>query len=321
MVALPPHGQCAATAQAIDAAWEAIEAKNERRGYIGASSLGKPCERAIWYEFRWAHPQERFDGRMLRLFNTGHEAEDRVIKWLRMAGVEVSDFDPSTSMQQWGFTDLDGHFCGHADGILTGVLEAPKTRHLFECKSHNLKSFDQLAKCGVAVSKPEHVDQMQIYMGYLGVSRGFYFAWCKNDDRIYTERIKFDVAHFSTLKAKAERVKRSDVIPLRISDNPDYYLCKSFNCPAYAICHGDKLPDRTCRTCIHSTPSSGGEWRCEQHNSTLSRDDQINGCGLHLFLPSIVNGEQIDFNEKNKTITYLMPSGAEWVDGSERAAL
>ena len=75
---------------AIDAAVRK-DHQEKRRGHIGASALGNPCPRQVWYGFRWAY-QEKHLGRMLRLFDRGHKEEDRFNRWLRMAGVEVRDY-------------------------------------------------------------------------------------------------------------------------------------------------------------------------------------------------------------------------------------
>ena len=37
--------------------------------HLGASIIGKDCERALWYDFRWV-TRWAFTGRMLRLFDT-----------------------------------------------------------------------------------------------------------------------------------------------------------------------------------------------------------------------------------------------------------
>ena len=149
--------------QTVEAIYAAYVAKRDEkeRNYLGASIIGDPCARKLFYSFRWVSPPERFDGRMLRLFETGHREEARMIADLRMSGVEVWDVDENG--EQFGFSDHGGHFRGHMDGVLMGVKEAPKTPHLFEAKTHNLKSFKKLLSEGVA-SKPLHVAQMQIYM-------------------------------------------------------------------------------------------------------------------------------------------------------------
>lgn len=306
------------TLEAIDAAVVSAEAPRPQRRLSGGQ-IGRACERSIWYQFRWAVPPETFDGRKLRLFETGHVEEARMVAWLRLAGVDVQDHDEATG-EQIEFTTLDGHFVGKLDGIATGILEAPKTPHLLECKTHSVKSFTELTRKGVAVAKPEHLAQMQTYMHMAGLTRAFYLAKCKDTDELWSERIEYDPVHAATLMARAQRVRDASVPPDRISDNPDYYICKSFKCPAYDVCHQGEFALRNCRTCLHSTPVADGGWHCARHDRELATDDQLLGCPHHLYLPGLVPGVPDDADDVAETVTYVLPSGRVWVDGEGRAA-
>jgi hypothetical protein len=303
------------TIEAIDAHYAAKE-KREQYRYLRGSEIGKPCERSIWYSFRWTDEPEQFDGRKLRLFQTGHIAEAALIDNLRSAGVTVAATDPLNGMQ-WRVTALEGHFRGHLDGILVGLIEAPKTEHLLEVKTHNTKSFTELKKHGVNVSKPQHVVQMQAYMGLKGLTRAFYLAKCKDTDELYSERIDFDPVHFAAIMAKAERILKADEPPAKIDERPDYYLCRM--CSRHAVCHEDKPPLRNCRTCLHSMTGPTGAWHCARHQIELTAQHQEAGCPHHLYLPGLVPGEQIDADETRETVTYRMADGSEWTDGQERA--
>lgn len=64
---------------------------SEPRDHMGASKIGDACLRAIWYSFRWAY-QVKHTGRLLRLFDRGHEEEHRFARYLREAGAEVQDY-------------------------------------------------------------------------------------------------------------------------------------------------------------------------------------------------------------------------------------
>ncbi len=65
--------------------------KQEQRTHLGASEIGGKCARQAWYSFRWFGGKD-FEGRMLRLFQRGHDEEHRIIRWLRAAGCEVQDY-------------------------------------------------------------------------------------------------------------------------------------------------------------------------------------------------------------------------------------
>ncbi|GAG27102.1 unnamed protein product, partial [marine sediment metagenome] len=58
------------TVVAIYAHYKEVGDAEPVRGYLGASIIGHPCERYLWYVFRQCCKPE-FDGRMHRLFETG----------------------------------------------------------------------------------------------------------------------------------------------------------------------------------------------------------------------------------------------------------
>ena len=82
MAALPERPSL--TRDAICAAYEAARDDGFRL-HLGASQIGKSCERALWYDFRWATPA-RFPGRILRLFETGQLEVARLVRILRRTG-------------------------------------------------------------------------------------------------------------------------------------------------------------------------------------------------------------------------------------------
>src|SRR6185436_20097818 len=99
--------------------------KQGHRNHLGASELGEPCWRKLWYGFRWAKAQH-FDGRMLRLFNVGHSAEPRFITYLRGIGFEVREFDENG--KQFRISGANGHYGGSLDGM----CKAPSRYQLSE---------------------------------------------------------------------------------------------------------------------------------------------------------------------------------------------
>ncbi len=87
-----------------------------------------------------------------------------------------------------------------------GLLEAPKTWHVLEFKTHGTKSFADLTAKGVVLSKPQHAAQMQIYMHLTGITRALYMAVCKNTDALHIERVEADLRMAERLLDKAGRV-------------------------------------------------------------------------------------------------------------------
>lgn len=294
------------TLQAIDAAYEAERAP--RHGYrLPPSKLGEECERRLWYSFRWVSPPPSFDGRMLRLFQTGDIHEERFVEDLRKIGCEVVDRDPEDPERQIGVSFAYGHAYGYIDAEILGLPDAPATWHVAEMKSHNAKSFRAVMSKGVEQSKPEHYAQMQIYMHFRSRERGVYLAVNKDTDERHGERIEYDFAKAVRLERKAERIVQAEAPPGRINDDPAFFACRF--CDHADRCHGTTLPEVNCRTCLHITPTAGGKWLCERHNQERSREEQEAGCGDHLFNPSIVPGDQFDADGEVGRVSYAMPDG------------
>jgi hypothetical protein len=239
---------------------------------MGCSELGAPCERYLWLKFRWA-VVERIPGRILRVFRRGHREEPMILGDLRAIGCVIDDGDQQR-------VDFGCHVSGSIDAIIrSGVPEAPKKPHVAEFKTHSLKSFNDLEKHGVEKSKPRHYIQMQTYMHGTGIDRALYLAVCKDDDRIYTERVRYDRDVAEKAIARGKRLAIVDEMPPPLSADPSWYECKM--CPAHGFCHeGARDVPKSCRTCAHSTAKDDGTWRCERHNAEpIPTAYQHTGCG------------------------------------------
>ena len=294
------------TREAIFAAYEA-DAYQGFRPHLGASLIGKPCERALWYDFRWTtvaqHP-----GRLLRLFETGQLEEARFVRNLRRTGATVLEVDPETG-RQWRVTAHGGHFGGSLDAVALNLLEAPKTWHVLEFKTHAAKSFVELVAKGVLLAKEQHYAQMQIYLRLTGMTRAMYLAVNKNNDDLYVERVEVDADYADRLLTKAGRIIFATRPPGRVSEDPSWYQCRL--CDHADLCHGQAGAAVNCRTCLSSTPVDGG-WQCERHERLLSEADQRVACDKHLYIPDLVPGEQIDAG--TDWVSYRLPSGDLWRD-------
>lgn len=304
----------ASTVGAIYAAYEAANAPRDGRS-ISVSTLAEECQRKLWYDFRWASPHEVVSGRQLRLFETGNMEEQRWIDNLRAIGCEVWDRDESG--KQIMVEACDGHVRGYLDSEILGLPEAPKTIHVGEMKSHNLKSFTALKKDGVAKAKPLHYAQIQTYMYQRGRDRGIYLAVCKDNDELYAERLPLDTEFVMRLLSRAQRIIDANDPPAKLHEDPTAKMAFACGwCKHKPICHEDAWPRVNCRTCLFSAPESGGSWSCARFNKPLSIEEQQQGCGAHLTLPGLVPGEQVDADEEEGTVTYMLRTGKLWVDGA-----
>ena len=294
------------TREAIFAGYEA-DASDGFRSHLGASLIGKACERALWYDFRWT-TKARFEGRVLRLFETGNREEERLVRNLRRTGATVLEVDPETG-RQFRVQAHGGHFGGSLDGVALHLLEAPKAWHVLEFKTHSNKSFTDLVAKKVRESKPQHFAQMQIYMHLMGMNRAMYLAVNKDTDDLYVQRVEADVAYTEQLLEKARRIIFAPTPLPRISEEPSWYQCRL--CDHADVCHGTRAAEVNCRTCLHSSPVEGG-WHCDRHQKPLSEVDQRTGCEQHLYLPPLVPAAQVDAGED--WVDYEFSGGVRWRD-------
>lgn len=271
----------------IDAWHEAVP--NQPRAHLGCSVLGDVCDRKIWLQFRWAI-QEQFKGRILRLFRRGQNEEQQVVNDLKAIGMKITN----TGADQYR-VDLGSHVGGSLDGIIeSGVPEAPNKRHILEIKTHSKKSFDDLEKNGVRKSKPQHWAQMQLYMFGTEIDRALYAAVCKDDDRLYFERVRFDLEAAEALITRGYRISQSERMPEPISGDPSWYQCKM--CAAHGFCHEQAPIEHTnCRTCHYADP--GGEnstWLCNFYfGEPIPVEFQRRGCDKYVRHNDLAGGKAL----------------------------
>ena len=317
---------------AIDAAHEArIETP---RRYLGASVLGDPDDRGLWLSFRGVF-EPQFSGRILRLFRRGHLEEVTAAQDLIAAGCVVSH----TGADQLA-VNLGGHLGGHADGIIeSGVPEAPKTRHLWECKTHSKKSFDDVVKNGVRKSKDQHWIQMQCYMHGLGLTRALYYAVCKDDDAIYTERVEYDKTAALAAIDRGYRITTADRMPEPHYLDPTYFAAKWSN--FYAVyfpasaqesdwrklkrqreSHVPLLARIKCswKNCARTTVRADGTWWAEKYDcaipadriDTYSEDDHL----LHPDVMALAGWEWLQDQSSPDVFAFRLPTGEKVKNGA-----
>lgn len=243
--------------------------KQDRRTYLGCSSIGHDCDRFLWFQFRWAYTSE-ISATLKRLFKRGHREEPEIIYELEQIGIKCYEDQAECNF-------VEGHMSGHCDGKAIGVIEAPKTEHLLEFKTMNDKAFKEMQKKGVLESKPIYYAQLQVYMLGLDLTRALFICVNKNDDRYYIERVPF-YKHFADEMIR----KGHDII---VSKNPrqvmsphsrTWFKCKW--CDAYQVCFGQRKMEINCRTCVHAKTLKKAQWKCDVHGYILNKESQLKAC-------------------------------------------
>lgn len=251
------------------------------RTHMGASGIGDKCARKIWYGFRWV-TRPSFEGRMLRLFNRGHLEEGRIIAALLTIGAQVYQQDENG--HQFRISAAAGHAGGSGDGIVIGI---PDVGHdvpmLMECKTHNDKSFQSLKANGVKEAKYEHYVQSMVYARKMELPLVLYIAVNKNNDELYIELLQLDSECADQYLDRFEQLVPLLEAPEGISKNPGWYECKW--CDHRPVCHFNKTPEKTCRSCAYSQPHTegayAGKWVCHYNQMApveLDKYQQLSGC-------------------------------------------
>jgi hypothetical protein len=286
------------------------------RDHLGCSQIGRPCEREVWYGWRWAKRPDHH-GRLLRLFRRGQDEEEKIVADLRAIGLEVHDVSPKTK-RQFTVSHLAGHIGGSLDGAGKGVPGQPLTWMVLEFKTSGLKSFNRLVKNLVEKEKPEHYVQMQLYMLFTGMKSALYLAVCKDNDEIHTELIEFDGPKAKAAREKAERIVKAEAPPPKIAQTSAWFQCHWCNHKDH--CHGTSAPLPNCRTCTHAKPyldeDFHGLWRCSRHGRPLSHQDQENGCSDHLYILGMLSfAEPVEADEKENFVRYQNAEGLQFYNG------
>lgn len=230
MVALP-NVEIDPTLEAIHRSVERIENSRAHRDYLGASVLGHACERFAYYALNNPEQAEPISYKGLFCIQDGHNTEKLIIDRLRMVdGIELWDRDENGN--QIGFED--GKFKGHVDGIVRGLLQAPKTWHIFEAKTCNEKKFNELNKCKEKFGEKSALEawdfqfyvQAMIYCGKFEMTRHYLICATPGGRDMTSVRTEFDKTFYDNMLRKKDRILNAKSPPTRISEHKSHYLCK-----------------------------------------------------------------------------------------------
>ncbi|MBO7453853.1 MAG: hypothetical protein J6T91_00495 [Alphaproteobacteria bacterium] len=201
----------------------------EKRSYLGASSIGDECIRKV--QLQYMQKDQKVSAKQIRTFDIGHCLEDLVIKWLRIAGFDLKTRNENG--EQFGFSVANGKFAGHVDGLIYNFPEEfpdkPEGPALLEIKTMNHKSWNDTQKRGVLVSKPVYYSQVQLYMAYLELDRCLFVALNKDTSDLYFEIIPFDPGMAQKYSDRAVQIikatENNELLPC-VSGDSSFFLCK-----------------------------------------------------------------------------------------------
>jgi hypothetical protein len=307
------------TLRAMDSVMESSQ-ESRARNYLGASSIGDVCDRKLWLSLRWVK-RGFIEAAGLRRINDGHRGEQVVAALLKA----IPSVDLSTEKEpgvQHSFEAVGGHFRGNCDGLLTGLLQDPETLYVWECKVINEAKYKKLISLKATKGEAEalknwdyvYYAQAQVYMHFFEAKKHYLTAASPGVRDITSVVTEYNSGDAEKFIEKARRIIFSPRPAGKISSDPAWHECKY--CTFHSLCHENEIPrQKSCRTCLHSSPLKTGGWKCEWHNKELDTEAQLKGCDHHLFVPDIIPGEQI--NSGPNWVEYLMKDGTVWIDATK----
>ena len=271
----------------LEAAMKALQEREGGRGHsrrVGGSSVGHDCLRRGWYAFRWTSPSTMTPSGLLAV-NDGHRGEIVLADLLKaVPGIELWTEAPDKPGDQINFELVDGHFVGKLDGVILGLLQAPKTAHVWEAKVVNLKKFEKLKKDILKFGEKNALEQWdvvyfaqaQMDMHGMGLTRHYLTVASPGVREIISVRTDYQKPRAEMYEGRAQSIVFSSGIPSRISKDPAFFGCKW--CDHSAVCQSGAAPLRNCRTCRWARPHPGGVWGCDLHEKEITYEEQQAGC-------------------------------------------
>jgi hypothetical protein len=204
---------------------------DEERRYIGASSIGNECSRAIWYSYN-AIQGLPFDPALKTTFEVGKRLESMLLDYVEETGLRIER--PGYG-NDWLFCQ-DSEvpiFQGHLDAILHVHVDSPS---VLEIKTAKNSRFQLFKKYNLKQAHYPYFLQLQSYMGMMGFQQAVILIINKDTSELHSEWVDFEEHIYRQLRIKALAISTIDCPPEKINKSPLFYLCN--RCKYKDICHG-----------------------------------------------------------------------------------
>jgi hypothetical protein len=196
--------------------------EENKRQYLGASSIGSECMRKIQFDWMVASMHST---RTRDIFARGHFFEELSRQHMLRAGFK---FAPD---ERRSFVTADDQFKGHCDGILEDGPEIPGLVYpcIWEHKALNHKGFTDIERDGIEKSYPHYSIQIWIYQAYLDLTNP---ALVTVMDANNCERLHFLLPFnperaqlWSDRAAEIIRATRAGELLPKFTSNPNDWRC------------------------------------------------------------------------------------------------
>lgn len=204
--------------------------KRDTRSYIGASSIGNPCLRAIWYGYK-GYESAGFPTSTQITFDIGKSLEELLLNYIELSGIKVERANESNDFLKCVHPKIK-EFQGHIDGLIHVENDSPI---ILEIKTAKASSFNVFKKDGLETWSKIYYSQIQSYMGMTGYHRAIILVINKDSSELHMEWVYFDEDYYSLLSEKAQYIKTQSEPPARINNNSCFYMCA--RCVFKNVCH------------------------------------------------------------------------------------
>lgn len=202
---------------------------NEKsRTYIGASSIGNDCVRALWYAYN-GYERLPMDPRRRRTMQIGKDLELLLLNEMIDAGMQLEYRIDYNSFKDASIPQ----FQGNVDGLW---LNSPTDgKAILEIKTAKDSSFRIFQRSGLRRWYPVYFAQVQSYMGMSGIHTAYVLALNKDTSELHDEQVTFQPFFYERLVEKAKGIVEMVEVPNRVNDSPLFFQCKL--CDFRNICH------------------------------------------------------------------------------------
>jgi len=197
------------------------EEREHVRGKYHPSNLSSGvCRRAVVYQQLNTVTSNPHDVRTLRIFHLGDAVHEMIQRELKEAGV-LEQAEVPIKNDEYGIV-------GHCDAI----LNLGGKKWLGEFKTINSHQFR-----GLTSPKPEHVEQVSLYMFCTGIHDAIVLYFCKDTSEIKEFKVKYEQSRVDELLLIIKEVERAIAgrkLPTRaavaITESPCRYCAMADKC-------------------------------------------------------------------------------------------
>lgn len=207
--------------------------EEDRSGREFHPSASGKCPRMIQFSML-GMVKEKFESRIKRVFDVGHDMHNRYKRYFDRAGKLVGEETPVRAT-------IEGiKIRGRADLIVKNFMDEDR---LLELKTVNSRRFEEILKKNRY--QEDHYIQWNIYSGILGIHVGEILYENKDDQRMKIFTVSFDQERFD------KSIGMFKVIDYHLTNGtivPKPEICDSKYCAAKELCK--KIDNKTERTRI-----------------------------------------------------------------------